>query len=429
MKKFLILLISFVISFCAIISAPIYTVRAEDGVISVGELTVHFIDVGQGDACIVELPDNRTMLIDAGENKNSVKAKLDEYITTNIKNGDNVIEYFDYVILTHSDSDHIGSMAYVLGKYPAKTVYRPNQECTYKECNDHANSGEEDRNRFWGDKHGSKSTATYHNVLEAAYANSDEVIVTNPYDNSQNKITSTNDDLYEINFYSPLSSYYSDNNNYSPIIVIEYNGRKIVLTGDAEKENEKEFVEAVGAGIDPRYAVFDDTFCADVIKLGHHGSRTSSSEDYLNTVTKSDRRSGVFVIISCGEDNSYGHPHTEVLERLTKLGFSDDNILRTDLLSDIVITITQMDGQYVAVYNGISGGSGGNTSGGSGNNQPSEKPNENPSEDDIGTSFPQPLIEFDYVKLAIIIVIVLVAIIIVAKISKPKKKGKRGKRK
>lgn len=458
MKKFLILLFGFILSICAVISAPIYAVSAEDGVISVGELTVHFIDVGQGDACIVELPDNRTMLIDSGDNKKAVKSKLDEYITTNIKGDDgNVIEYFDYVILTHSDSDHIGSMAYILGQYRAKTVYRPNQECTYNDCNDHANSGEEARNRFWGEKHSSKSTATYHNALEAAYENANEVIVTNPYDSSQNCITSESEDEYTINFYSPLSPAYSDHNNYSPIIIIEYNGRKIVLTGDAEKENEKEFVDAVNAGIDPRYAVFDNTFCADVIKLGHHGSRTSSSEDYLNIVTKSDRRSGVFVIISCGEDNSYGHPHAEVLDRLRELGFSDDNILRTDLLSDIVITITQVDGEYVAAYNGKAGGSGeasgGNSGDDNGENEPgdnngdnpsegepneqpghnpSDNPNdaENPSEDPpIGDADARPLTEFDYIKLAILIVIILVAIILLVKLTKPKKKRGRRKRK
>lgn len=418
----------------ALFVTPVRSVQA-DGVISIGELTVHFIDVGQGDACVVELPDDRTMLIDAGENKTSVKNKLNEYITQNITDDEgNTIEYFDFAILTHSDSDHIGSMAYVLGLFPAKTIYRPNEECKYSGCSgDPACSGSEARNSFWGDEHGEKSTKTYHNALQAAYACADEVIVVNPYDDTQNVITSTSDEEYSINFYSPLSPKYSDHNNYSPIIVINYRGKNVVLSGDAEQNNETEFVTAANSG-EGRYAVFKD-FSADVIKLGHHGSRTSSSEDYLNVMTKSSLRSGVFVIISCGAGNSYGHPHEEVLTRLSLLGFTSDNVLRTDVVSDIVISITQADGEYKVVYGDRTGGSSGNeSSGGSSENENSG--NESANANGEQTSEAIDVLELWkglelYVKVIIIAVVVTLVIIVLAagsKKSKRKTKTKRGKR-
>ncbi len=322
------------------------TYADEDG------LTIHFIDVGQGDSCIVELPGDKTMLIDAGENKTSVYEKIDGYITENIKNDDGeTIAFFDYVIMTHSDSDHIGSMDEILEKYHAKTVYRPNQMCTYRDCVDHAFGGNVDRDRFWGDDVTGKSTLAYHTALEAAYENADEVIVTNPYDATQNHIEVGG---CEIDFYSPLSPSYSDNNNYSPIMIIEYMGVNIVLTGDAESKNESEFVKAVNSGVDERYGKLAD-LSADVIKLGHHGSGTSSSEDFLNIVTKERDRDDAFVVISCGNGNKYGHPHKQVLERLDKLGFKDDRILRTDQKGDIVISVKEIDGQYAAVYGDLKG--------------------------------------------------------------------------
>lgn len=376
MKKFLLFIFSLIFAFGCTATVNFGLVKADEtdveGVIEYGSLTVHFIDVGQADACIVELPDGRTMLIDAGENNKSTEAKLDEYIAANIpdSDGDASKYYFDFAILTHSDADHIGSMDYVLENYPARIVYRPNEECknaTY--CSgDPANDGDEANECFWGDSHGSKDTVTYHWALYRAYESAEKVIVTNPYDDTQNVITSSSDkahEEYQINFYAPLSSDYGESHNdYSPIIVIDYQGRSIVVSGDAEAQCEAEFVAAARGG-EGRYARFAD-FSADVIKLGHHGSRTSSSEDYLNVMTKSELRSEIFVIISCGEGNKYNHPHSETLERISVMGFSDDYILRTDLLGDIVVSISEVDGKYEVTYADQTGGEGnGNQVGGS----------------------------------------------------------------
>lgn len=329
-------------------------------IVEVGGMTVHFIDVGQGDACLIELPDNRTMLVDAGERNDSVQTKLSEYFDSvnDKRESQNLpkIEYLDYMVMTHSDSDHIGSAAYILDLYPAKTFYRPNQQATYKGYVDPALDGDEKRNRFWGDKHGEKDTLTYKNALEAAYSAEDftpEGIVTNPHDETQNTIApnlaKTHENYYEINFYGPVNSYYSAPNDYSPIMIVEYQSRRIALSGDSEgnKEGkgEKDFIQAIESG-DARYAIFDANYSVDVIKLGHHGSSTSSSEAYLEAISTAISRPNIFAIISCGKDNKYGHPHQEVLTAMYEMGFKEANVMRTDEKGDIVVSVKKSDNGY-----------------------------------------------------------------------------------
>ena len=84
------------------------------------DLKVNFLDVGQGDCIIIELPDNKTMIIDSGENKTAVKEEITEFTTKNN------IDTFDYVILTHQDSDHAGNMAWVIDNYKCNYIFRPN---------------------------------------------------------------------------------------------------------------------------------------------------------------------------------------------------------------------------------------------------------------------------------------------------------------
>lgn len=415
MKRFFVMLLGVIMAVCTFFAPPFCVSYAQ-----FDELVIHFIDVGHGDACIIELPGDKTMLIDAGKDEDTVASKIDGYITENIKDDSGkTIEYFDYVIMTHSDSDHIGSMDEILEKYHAKTLYRPNQQCTYRECGDHAFDGKEERNRFWQTP-GNKSTLAYHRAIEAAYEYSDEVIVTNPYDNTQNKIETGG---CVINFYSPLSPSYPDkeSNDYSPIMIIEYMGVNIVLSGDAENKNESEFVKAVRSGIDPRYTALRD-FSADVIKLGHHGSNTSSSEDYLDIITKENSRRGIFVVISCGENN-YNLPNSEVLERLDKFGFNAERILRTDQKGDIVISVDEVDGKYAAVYgdlksvNGGSGGTGGAVENGD-------------EKTDLITYLISSFNDLNiYAKVVLIVIILIIlALIIAALVDSRKKRGRRKRR-
>ena len=302
-----------------------------------GDLNVHFVDVGQGDACIVELPDGKKMIIDGGEKdaKDALLGYIDENITD--KDG-NKITYFDYAILTHTDSDHCGSLDDVLNKYPAKNFYRPNVKCNYKDYVD------PDASLLTSDCV-SKGTAAYKDVIAAAskgknkfgdeykvYINSFELEPIVP------DAKPGDDGYYSLSFYGPNSNSYKDWNNYSPIMILEYEGIKIALTGDCEKEGEAEFAKKAKAR-EGKFSVFDDNYSVDVIKAGHHGSRTSTGEAFVEAVTTAESRPNTLIVISCGLNNKYKHPHTEKLEQFKKDGFQDKNILRTDRNGTIVLSV------------------------------------------------------------------------------------------
>ena len=313
------------------------TVRKE----SVGnDLNVHFVDVGQGDACIVEFPDDRKMIIDGGDK--DAKDALLTYIDENIRDKDgNKITYFDYAILTHTDSDHCGSLDDVLNAYPAKNFYRPNVKCNYKDYVD------PDAALLTSDCV-SKATAAYKDVIAASekgrnkfgadykvYINSVDLdpIVPDP------AVTREGDaGYYSLSFYGPNSNAYKDWNNYSPIMILEYEGIRIAMTGDCEKEGEAEFAEKAKSGTG-KFSVFNDNYAVDVIKAGHHGSRTSTGEAFVEAVTTAESRPNTLIVISCGLNNSYKHPHTEKLEQFAKDGFKDENILRTDRNGSIVLAV------------------------------------------------------------------------------------------
>lgn len=324
-----------------------------------GDLNVHFVDVGQGDACIIELPDERTMLIDAGDTHTENKQKLLSYIEDNIndENG-NDIEYFDFVILTHPDSDHCGGMADVLNKYPAKVFYRPNVYSVYKddeENDDWKDPEKADIKEATGNsKNNEKNTRAYDNALKAGYNENNingiesQVYIIDATDEVTGCITPEgvnkgDADYYEFNFYGADKTVsYKDNNNYSPVMILEYHGKRFMLSGDAEKDAEADFVKKAKAG-EGKYAVFTDNFTVDVFKLGHHGSRTSSSEDMIRVMTTPENRPNIIAVVSCGEDNSYGHPHKEVLDRLSSLGFADKNIVRTDENGTVAMSVTGVE--------------------------------------------------------------------------------------
>lgn len=326
-----------------------YDGMSADEVISTtigGDLNLHFVDVGQGDATIIELPDSKKMIIDGGKDKE--KQKLLEYIPKNIQNGGKPITEFDFAILTHADEDHCGGMDDVMEKYPAKVFYRPNELASKSGFVD---PGKKDLLTGFG----AQSTTAYMRAISAAYENQTKVVVTDALNDEQNIITPDglnegDEGYYSINFYSPIKPFYNDRNDYSPIIILEYKNQRVALSGDAEKQAEADFVNNIENKA-PRFEIFTEIFTVNVIKLGHHGSKTSSSEAYLKALTTPDSRAGVIIIISCGVGNSYKHPHTEVLDRLKKLGFSDGNILRTDVNSHLALSVHKdTDNSYKLFY-------------------------------------------------------------------------------
>ena len=268
-------------------------------------LQVHFVNVGQGDGILIELPDGKTMIIDAGPSGNA--PRLIDYIENNIfeKTTEKV---FDYMIITHSDTDHIGAADEILDEYQVNNVYRPEIFATYNnlETVEVGQSGVD--------------TQTYAKVIER--------VLSEPFCNivfNIEGITITggvDDDEYVFTFYSPNESYYSDVNKFSPIIVLEYKNKRIMLTGDATIENEQQVLQNFTL---PQ---------VDVLKLGHHGSNTSTSSELLAQINIT------YAVVSAGKNNSYGHPHQETINRLIYSGVSENNIFNTSVNGNILANIT-----------------------------------------------------------------------------------------
>ncbi|MDR3317961.1 MAG: MBL fold metallo-hydrolase, partial [Clostridiales bacterium] len=267
-----------------------------------GVLSAHFINVGQGDSTILKFPDDKTMIVDFGDTGSmkkpdggaqSIREKIIGYIDENISGGDeNFI--FDYAILTHSDSDHCGNMKYILEKYPARIIYRPNVIAANGGFIDPAiavtDSAAADVNEKLWTLSGAgyadvavKTTAVYTDAVSKMYEQvtrgsetfTPKVIVSDgrrgagrggkPLQDISGRDAAG--DPYSVTFYGPQSPRYKSGasdewNNCSNISVTEYQGKKILMSGDAEKAATDEFVAAYG----------EITFDVDVIKLGHHGS-------------------------------------------------------------------------------------------------------------------------------------------------------------
>ncbi|MBQ8627411.1 MAG: MBL fold metallo-hydrolase [Agathobacter sp.] len=238
-------------------------------------LKVHYIDVGQGDSSFVELPNGETILIDAG-------IPSQGYVVTNyIKN----LGYtdIDYVVATHPHNDHIGGLPTVLESFKVGKFYMPNKEHT-------------------SDIFMTMLTAVQSNGCKAAYAKSGLSVI--------------DEGNLKVNFVAPVSSGYSDLNNYSAVLRISYDKSSFLFTGDAEDIVEAELISS------------GQTISADVLKVGHHGSGYSSTASFLKVVKPK------YAIISVGR-NSYGHPTAEALTRLVDV---NAQIYRTDEVGTVVVT-------------------------------------------------------------------------------------------
>ena len=252
----------------------------ETGVVqSPSEAEIHFIDVGQGDATLITC-DGHSMLIDAGENDKGTALQL--YLT---KQG---IEKLDYLVLTHPDADHIGGADVMITKFDIGSVFMSDYE---------------------------KDNKTYRDVLQALEYRGLDWSVPEPGESYALGSGS-------ITFLAPVSEYTDPNN--SSIALLFCNGKNSFLfTGDAQEEAE---MDILGEGFSVR---------ADVYKAGHHGSDTSSCEEFLRAVKPK------YAVISCGEGNSYGHPHSGVLNSLRAMGVK---LFRTDEQGSI---IARSDGEVI----------------------------------------------------------------------------------
>lgn len=228
------------------------------------QLKVHVIDVGQGDSIFIELPYKKSMLIDAGE----------------AKEADNIIKYIqelgysklDYIIGTHPHTDHIGGLSKIINTFYVETIYMPKAIST---------------------------TKTYEKLLNTILEKNLKV------KSAHSGLIIIEQEKLKIEFLSPIKSNYKELNNFSAVLKITYGNQKFLFMGDAEIEVEKEIKTDVSA---------------DVIKVGHHGSKSSSSEEFVNKVNPN------YAVISVGKDNKYNHPNEEIVNRWKSVGA---NILLT----------------------------------------------------------------------------------------------------
>ena len=303
-----------------------------------GELQVHFLDVGQGDSILILFPDGKDMLIDCGTTRGGSWEAVDEYMDDYVTDGQ-----LDYLMLTHTDKDHVGYLPDVLEKYDVDTVFMPNvlSEPSGTQSSERLQAEIDalDQNKvgmFTDDD--TVSSDTYAEFFIAALSEPDcEIILTVDPDEDTNSIVITDDGVqdpgspdedatYRLTFYCPTEEYYassdlsdaSDINAVSPVGILEYNDVRIVLTGDSNEINEPIIAERIGK-ID-----------CDVLKVAHHGSESSSLDVFLNAVDCE------YAVISCGEGNSHHHPRQVALDRLIA---QDMTIYRTDNNGNIVLTV------------------------------------------------------------------------------------------
>lgn len=244
-------------------------------------LKVHYLDVGQGDSIFLELPNKETILIDAAEATEANKIK--GYIQ-NLG-----YQKIDYVIATHPHSDHIGGLSEIIKQFDIGSIYMPKAVSTSK---------------------------TYENLLTTIAEKNLKV------KQAKAGIEIINQNDLKIEILSPKESSYANLNNYSIVLKLTYKKNSFLFMGDAEKQIEEEIQSDVKA---------------NVIKIGHHGSNTSSSEAFVEKVKPQ------YAIISVGKDNKYNHPYSEILDRWSKMGAE---IYRTDEDGSVII---ESDGENLAV--------------------------------------------------------------------------------
>lgn len=240
-----------------------------------GDVSVHFIDVGQGDCELIKTR-NKAVLIDCGEKENYAD------VISYIKSQD--IKYIDYVIVTHPHSDHAGGMSFILDEFDIGTVIMPKiQESVIP------------------------TTSTYIRLLKSI----DKKNITVEYADAGKEYAI--DDV-KMTVLSPVKDY-EDLNNYSVAVKLVHGENSFLFTGDIEKEAENDILEK---GCD---------VSADVLKVAHHGSSTSSQKKFINAVSPH------YAVIEVGAPNSYNHPNKETVQRLEN---KDIIIYRTDIYGNIV---------------------------------------------------------------------------------------------
>jgi len=296
MKKFILILLSAILIISSLAGCEMlfqeFERAMEAGVapdalqFSQDTLRVNYIDVGQGDSIFVQYPNGEVMLIDAAKKKD-VGAVVDFLNSRDIKK-------IDYLVATHPHEDHIGGMATIIDTFDIGKIYMPKKE---------------------------HDTKTYLNMLESIQRKKLKIST------AKAGVEIANAGGCHTYIISPTGDDYKELNDYSAVIRIEYGGTSFLFMGDAETLIEKELMAKKSLNLK-----------ADVLKVGHHGSNTSSSNAFLKAV------SPTHAIVCVGDNNDYGHPKENVVKRYENLKI---NLYRTD--KDGTVTAVS-DGNEVQIY-------------------------------------------------------------------------------
>ncbi len=240
-----------------------------------GTLKVHFIDVGQADSILIQSPTGASILIDGGNND-------DGTAVVNYLKSQGVKE-LSAMVATHPHEDHIGGLDTVINSIKTNQVYMPNATA---------------------------NTQTFEAFVAAVKASGAKRIQT------KSGVNLDVDGLSGV-FLAPISSEFDDTNDYSAVLKITHGETSFLMTGDAESVSEGEMLRS------------DQNLKATVLKVGHHGSGTSTTTSFLKAVSPK------FAVISVGSGNNYGHPHPDALTRLSNEGIP---VFRTDQSGTIIAT-------------------------------------------------------------------------------------------
>ncbi len=246
--------------------------------------TIHFLDVGQGDATLIHVPPNTQMLIDCGRDAQGLAAlaRTQPYFDRTI----------EYLVLTHADADHYAGCIDILTRYTVEQFV-----FTGLGKRDHA---------LWNAfmSHVQQGGSEIVQLVDTHTWYLDHVTITSLFPD-QNIVT------HPLRFGSQVSQ----GNNASVVLRIDASHTSYLLMGDAEKQQEQYLVQQYGSALQ-----------SDVLKVGHHGSATSSTEEFLQHVGAGTG------VISSGKENRYGHPAARVVARLKR---HDIQVRRTDLEGDV----------------------------------------------------------------------------------------------
>ena len=291
-KKLLGVIIAIILAFFAYEAKDLVTENVDVSEFAKGDAVyVHFIDVGQGSSTLIQ-EGASGILIDAGE-KDYGQVVIDYLNEVGIKS-------LEYVVASHPHSDHIGGLDDVLYAFDVDTIIMPELE-----------------------EFNTPTTRVYEDLLEAIYDNG---TVAEFIGNDVSRIFGLNDDI-NIEILGPVEQV-EDLNDMSLILRASAFDTKFMILGDAEKQ---ELTSVYKSPLNKMLSINESSFDANVIALGHHGSSTSIYKPFLDAVDAD------VAVISCGKDNSYGHPHKEALEYVNSNAM---NCLRTDEMGDIIFKVT-----------------------------------------------------------------------------------------